>query len=350
MSISSEKLIGIINSSRPNNFEKKWTDLTTDMQQFHFVKTLMGNMRKDVSGGDGVEFNVVYGTGNNAENVGLFDTASPSQQDFIAKGKVPFRFTRVSYSLDERERQLNTNDASRIIDLIDERRLCAQQNMAELIENNFWSKPATSADESTPFGLFYWLVKTSGKTAIADCGFNGGDPDGFADGAAGISTSTIPRWKNWAGNYAAVTKADLVLKMRKAHEETFFVSPIKAPTYESNSIENRYQIFCNYSTKSSLENIGEAQNENLGRDIASMDGSIVFRKNPIMWIPQLDSDTSNPVYFVNWDVIKAMCLKGEFFKEVPMKSATQPRVVSVFTYLSWNTICYNRRRLAVLSV
>ena len=42
--------------------------------------------------------------------------------------------------------------------------------------------------------------------------------------------------------------------------------------------------YVNEDTMSSLEDLGEAQNENLGRDIASMDGQIIFRRVPIIWV------------------------------------------------------------------
>ena len=42
--------------------------------------------------------------------------------------------------------------------------------LAELVENAGWTKPASSSDETEPYGLTYWIVKN------ATTGFTGGLP------------------------------------------------------------------------------------------------------------------------------------------------------------------------------
>ena len=351
MGVSFDQINGFVKATRNDNFERKWTDISQAYLEYYFNNHLLGAGRKNITGGKAYEYNVVYGRSGNAKHVGLYATDNPSQTDKITQASVPFRFTQTSYSFDEREDAFNKPTPTQILDLIQERRHCAMVDLAELNEETFWGKPDSSADKETPFGLYYWLVKTSGATAIANCTFSGGNASGFTDGPGGIDSTTITGWKNWAGNYTNVTKDDLIKKMRKAHRDTNFRSPVSRPTdYVPDSVENRYQIFVNNTTIQSMEDIGEAQNENLGRDLAPYDGMMLFRKNPIFSVPYLDSDSSNPVIFINWDAFKVIVKADEFMKETVVKSATQHRVATVFVDLSWNTICYNRRKLAILSV
>ena len=350
MGYTVSQIQGVIASTRETNPEKKWTDLASEYQEYPGFNHLMNRSNMKYGSGTEIQFNIVYDRNKTAKHTALYEVDSPSQDDYIKQGTVPWIFSQADYSFDIREPKINSGTAEQLIDLVKERKETCRLDLATLVENAFWSKPANSSDARTPFGIFYWIVKASGKTALADTGFNGGNPTGFSDGAAGINSDIYTRWKNWAGNYVTVSKADLIKKMRKAAEETFFVSPMSVPSYEPKSVENRFQVYTNLSVKQDMEDVGEAQNENLGRDIASMDGVMMFRRNPIKWVPLLDSDTSNPVMFLNWDVLTARCLKGEFMRESTQTSATQHNVINAFTDLSWNIVCTNRRRLSILSI
>ena len=44
----------------------------------------------------------------------------------------------------------------------------------------------------------------------------------------------------------------------------------------------------------------------------------MFRQVPVMWVPHLEDDTTNgtdPVYGVNWGVLKPVFLSGEYMRE-----------------------------------
>lgn len=351
MGVSVDQLTGLLAASRAENFEKKWTDISQARQEYFVINHLMGKGRKNVMGGKSYDYNVAYGRSGRAKSFGFYNTDNPSQSDKITQATVPLRLSGTDFSFDVNEEIFNKPDKVQILNLIEERRHMAMLDLAEYMEDVGWGKPDSSTDKLTPYGVAYWIVKSTGKTDIGDCTFNGGNPSGFSDGAGGIDSDTITSWKNWAGNYASVTKADLIKKMRKAHHDTNFVSPISRSTsYVPESVENRYQIFVNNTTMMSLEDVGEAQNENLGRDLAPYDGQMLFRKNPIMQVPFLADDSTNPVYFINWDAFKIITQADIFMKETVKPSGTQHTVVTKFIDLAWNTICYDRRRLAVLSV
>ena len=141
-----------------------------------------------------------------------------------------------------------------------------------------------------------------------------------------------------------------------------FKSPVGTPDYSKTAGDaGRFRLYVKEATLSSFEDIGESQNENLGRDVAPYGGSkdvryvtetLTFRKNPIIWIPQLDdaafTAANNPVYMVDHATFYPVCLKGDFLRETgPNPAPNQHNVFRTFVDLSYNFVCVNRRRNAV---
>jgi len=111
------------------------------------------------------------------------------------------------------------------------------------------------------------------------------------------------------------------------------------------------RLYVNETTISDIEDVGEAQNENLGRDVASMDDKIVFKKHPIEYIEYLDGDTTNPVYMLDKNTITPFVLKGDYLRESDAaRSPKQHNVFEVHVDLSINFVCTNRRANAVAYV
>jgi len=350
MAYTVEQLTGLVNSTISHYGKKKVTDIAADYQDYVVMDKLMKDGKIVYNGGKDYKFNVTKTLGGNARHVGLFQTDDVNVTDSIVQGTVPWKFTQTSYAFDTREEAINSADPTQIVDHIRLRRDREMAGLVELCEQDFWANNATDdTSNKTPFGLPYWVCKSSAKTAIADHGFIGGDPSGFTSGAAGLAVATYPNYQNYAGNYTSVTKDDLVKFMRRACRQTDFKSPIKHPNYDTSGTSQRFQIYVNNDTIEEFEEAGEAQNENLGRDMASMDGTITFKKNPIIWVPFLDADTSAPVYMINWGVFHMACLKDWVLKENTKPAPQQNNVVQTFVELGWNTACEDRRKQAVLS-
>ena len=105
----------------------------------------------------------------------------------------------------------------------------------------------------------------------------------------------------------------------------------------------------NYAVVSVFEESLESQNDNLGHDIAPMDGLPTFRKIMIECVSYLDTDTDNPVYGVNWGTFKPFIKTGWNFKESPaMRIPEKHTCIAVHTDLSYNFVCYDRRQNYVL--
>ena len=351
MAYTVEQLTGLVNATIAQYGRKKVTDIASDIQEYVVMDKLMKENKISYAGGDNYQFNVTKTLGSNARHTALFETDDVNVTDSIVQGTVKWCFTDTSYAFDTREKAINSGDEVQIVDHIRLRRDREMAGLTELCEQDFWANNAVdSTTDKTPYGLPYWVCKVaSGYTTITDHDFVGGDPSGFTGGAAGLPVATYPNYQNYAGNYSTVEKDDLIKAMRRAHRLTKFKSPIKHPNYDSSGLSEKYQIYVNLDTIQEMEEVGEAQNDNLGRDLASMDGSITFRKNPIMWIPYLDSDATDPVYMINWGVFHMACLKDWVLKETTKPAPQQHNVVETFVDLGWNTACEDRRKQAVLS-
>jgi len=348
--LTSDQIADLVLATLDDLGRAAWTDLTTDIQEFSFMPQILKKERVQFGGGAGIKRQVMVKHSGAAEHQGLYETDTVSVQDVMQQARVPWRHTSTNWAYEDREMAMNTG-ASEIYDLVKTRRADSLIALTELMEETFWTQPALTTDTKTPYSIYYWAPKyPSGTTAL---GFNGGNPldqagTSFSD-CAGLNATTYPRWSSFTGQYTLPSKTDLIKKWRKACTYTKFMSPIEMPNYARG--KDRMGYYVNYTTLSALEEIGESQNENLGRDIASMDGMIMFRRRPVTWVPYLDADTAgDPVIGINWSTFYPYFLRGEYLHEQPPeKASNQHRTKECFIDLSWNTLCVDRRRNFVLS-
>lgn len=339
MGLALENIPDLVTTTQKELGKQKWTDIHLDLQEYFMMPQILQKEKVGFHGGYGIQKSVQVDTSGNAKNIRAYDTDSLNAADIMATFTVPFRTTTTHYIFDKGEILANRSP-ERILDFIKGRRTDALSSLAEKMEKDGWGKPDDSSDDLDPYGVEYWIVKN------ATTGFNGGAATGFTT-VGGISPTTYPNWRNYTAQYTNVTRTDLVRKMRRAYRQIQFKAPVPHPNYEQSS---RYGIYVNDDVIGLIEEVGEAQNENLGRSITSMDGKILFRGSPINWVPQLDSDTDDPVYMLNWGTFHPIFRKGDYMEEgkatqIPNKH----RSFVVHTDLTWNTECVNRRRNAVIS-
>ena len=342
MAITVDDIGDMIVSTRKHEGELRWTDIASELQHYHALPQLLKEEKVLFDAGRGIQRNLQVEFGNAARNVGLYENDNVNVPDVMKTIDIPWRHTTTDYAIERREIAMNRKP-ERIVELIRTRRAASMISLAKRIETDFWSKPVDSSDETTPFGVFYWIVPNSTQ------GFNGGNPAGFTAGAGGLDSSVYTEWANWTDQYVEVSKDDLVDKMNLAYLKTDFMSPVDIPDYQRGA--DRYVIYCNLETYRKFRRIGERQNENIGNDIDAYNGKIRFNDNPIRWVPQLDTDATNPVLFINWAIFFIGFLEGEYMNEdKPRRAPNQHTVVKVHIDLSWNTVCDNRRRLAALTL
>jgi len=318
-----------------------WTDLALEYTEYVSAQLLSSKSVVE-QGGPSISFRIKTRNTGNARTSGLFDQDITKVEDVMISASVPWakQTTNFSYDVDEPEFQ---SDRETIIKILQIRKHDAESDMAELMEQLFWSAPTSSTD-AKPFGIPFWIQKSSTTPAG---GHTGGNPGGFAAGCAGVSSTDYPRWRNWSFNYTQPTTDDLVKKVKKALAFTNFVAPVPHP--ELGFGKSDYNIYTTYRVMEPLERLAETRNDNLGSDLAKYIGTVTIGGVPVKWVPYLEAnDTSDPLYGVNWRTLRPIIKKGANMRlNPPIQGARQhtTRTVHIDNWMNW--IAYNRRLLWV---
>lgn len=342
MPLQAADIADLVSTTQRELGRLKWTDISLDLQNYIALPRILRKERVEFGSGYEIQWNVQVANAGGARNVGLYATDSVNVADVMQTARAPYRHTNVAYAIERREVAMNREPA-RIVQLVKVRRHTAMNDLAELMETNFWTKPTDSTDNVKPFGVPYWVVKSN------TTGFNGTNPSGFTSGAGNLSSSTYPNWANYTAQYTNVTTDDLVRKVRAALVKCNFVAPDPQPDYARGG--HRYGLYTNYDVIGPLEELAVQQNENLGSDLASMDGRAMIRRIPLTYVAYLDADTNDPVFGLDWSVFYPCFLESEYMNEMTMPPAsTQHTVINTHIDNSYNFKCTNRRNLFVIAL
>ena len=325
-----------------SNFKKgKWTDISLEYPDY--IASRVINRYKNVErGGPDLRFKLQTKNTGLARNTGMFDQDVTGVEDLTIEGVVTWTKQTVNWSYDIDEPLFQSDPETIISELLIREHAC-YNDMAELNEENLWGAP-TSSDDKRPMGIPFWMQKDASTTP--EGAFNGGNPSGWTAGCANISSTTYPRWKNWTFGYSAVTPDDLVRKVKKALYATQFKAPHPHP--ELGFGKSDFHIFTTYAVREPLERLAESRNDNLGKDVAKYINQVTIGGVPLEAVHYLDAnDSSDPLYGVNWSVIRPFVKKGANMRQIK-KDAPLQRTVKQIHYDTWmNWICYNRRALWV---
>ena len=334
----------LITTTQKKKGRLRFTQIATDLQWHEVFGRLLKRERVTLESGEGIQRNVMWDHSDSADVVGMFEDDQVSFKDVMTTFSVPWRHMRTFWLWERREMLMNRGP-ERIVSLMQARRVASMIALARKIEQLFWSSPPSSSDKKHLFGVPYWITQNDTE------GFYGGNHTNFAGGKGGLDADTYTRFKNYTGQYAEISKYDLIRKMRAAHVKCDWRSPIDIRDYRRGNGQ-RFRIYVPYNVISEIEEVGEKQNENLGRDIASMDGKMVFRGHPIVWVPYLDTSsiTNKPVYMLDFNDIEIAVLQGDYLRETkPKESATNHNALVVFVDLTCQILFNNVRTHAVFT-
>jgi len=318
-----------------------FTDLQTDLSDHVAVRELWDKRKKKFTGGYEWTFQAQTDHNHSARSVGLYETDGTQLTDTFVQGKVSPRHINASYIYDQHEPAFQQGSVA-VVNLVKSRYIGMIISYFEYLEEVLWGKPTDSADDKTPFGVSYWVLKHATE------GFNGANPTGFTAGRAGIDSETYTRWSNWAAQYADITTADLLRKMRRASRRTNFRSPVSHANPDMGAMGNG--IYVNDPTVGLLEEKLEQNNMNLGNDLASKDGKTLFKSTPIQYAPFLNYDSTDPVYMLDWKSLGIGVMAGwEKNVSKPMPVANKSKVRRVDLDVTLNMVCTDLRRQAVIS-
>jgi len=316
----------------------------------------------EISGGKGIGQLMMIDHGGRSRHVDALDEDVVRIIDHLTKARVDF--TRLTDSVSYTADQLDENKGKELItNLIAPSKRAMHLRVIETLEEDFFVTPDAN-DDKTPWSLKYWVVKAPAGTTEGGYTNGTGYPTGFTD-VAGLSLTKVPQYRNYNDLYTSLTKEDAILKMKRAHRRTNWRSPRPQAGFKGDSSERRI-LLSNETVCEGFEVLAEGQNENLGQDLASMHsgrripglgvnnetGEVVFKKHPLIHAPLLDDDTSNPIYGLDMEYIKAATCKGTNMKMgafVNLAAGKQHNVYSANFDHKYQYICFNRRPQWVIS-
>ncbi len=322
-----------------------FVDLQTDITDHVAVRELWKGKRKKFDGGLDWRFDLQIDHNYSARAVGMYETDGTSVTDTMINGKISPRHVNAHYIYDQREPAFQRGGVS-IVDYIKTKYVAMMVSFFEYLEPVLWSKPTDDTDVRTPYGVAYWVTAgTNGQE-----GFYGLNASGFDSGRAGISSGTYARWSNWFADYTAIAKEDLIRKMRKSHRNIQFRSVVSHSEPVVGGMQNG--IYTNDTVVGIMEELLEAQNMNLGNDLASKDGRTLFKGTPITYVPKLDDnvDYTDPVLMLDWKWLAIGVLSGwEDQLTKPYMVPDKHLVRRVDKDVTLNMICTNLRKQALMS-
>lgn len=317
----------------------RFTEIATDIQHFTAMRNLLKKNRVLFESGYAFQWDVMVNDNGSAANVGLAAEDNVNIVDGMTQATADWRYTTCNYGIIGQTIAMNREPA-RIVDYVKTRRIMALISLVKLMEVNFWGPPPAVNDVLTPWGVNTWIVKASTQ------GFNGGVPSGYS--TVGLNPTTFPRWQNWTDLYVAVSVDDFVRRARKMATFIDWTPPVDGiPSFNTG---DEYGYYANYGVIQPLEELLVSQNDNLGHDVASQDGKLLFRRTPVMWIPQLEADTTNPFYAINWGVFKTAILQDWWLLETHIPNYPGQHTISAhFMDLAYQFIARNKRNHGVLA-
>ena len=319
----------------------KWTDISLDLQNYTMLKRIMAN--SDERSGEFMRDNIQTSNMGHARMTGLYEVDTYNNTDITNKTTVPFRFFNTYALWDVNEVAMNAGDRVQLINLMKLRIHSSRNDAHVLAESQGWSKPADSTDVTSLWGIPYWVVKNASGSGEG----SGGNPTGFSSGAGSISSSTVTKWANWADGYSTISQSDFVRSCRRAVRQCEFTDP---DPYAAAGSGQKWGLYTNIDVLQELEEYGENRTDNLGGDIAVMEGKMTFRRVPVTWVPYLDDDTRDPMYGINWNFFGWSSLKGRNMVQSPQENpSNMHNCVAINTDNGGNFRCWNRRAQFVLS-
>lgn len=343
MPLTVQDIADMIEATHKNRQKDKFNQIAQRAVEFPAFAYFVKRKRVKMATGSLIHRTVMLSTSNQSRQVGLYQTDTMNVADNMGAAEAPWRHTNTPYGWDVREIFMQSGP-ERIFDIMKARRADAELSRVQNMSTQLWSTPTADSDKTTIWGFPYWVVIN------ANTGFNGAAAYGSTTG--GLSHAN---WQNYTAQYAAVTKTDLIDKMIDAARKTRFVSPISIEDYKQ-GVTERFKIFAPLTVVKGIEKLQEQQNDSLGSDVAPMFGKANFNRTPITWEPELDSTgtattaAKAPVYMLDLDYWEPTFLESDFERvSKPTQAPNQHNVLAVHIDDSWNLMCTDRRRQAVIA-
>lgn len=313
------------------------TDLTSDIQEYYALPKLLTEEKVTIQDGKDVRFKLMFDDNGAGRWTQLYDVDQYNRKNVLAEGVATWTHFNTSWSIDTQEVDLQGGE-TKIVDLMKTQRDGARISEVKMVERAFWAAPTSSADLDHPCGVAYSIVKTGSGTGS----FAGTVPSGWTT-VYGITPNTAAgtvgaRWMNWCFEYGTAVIDDEVDKVAVAMKKCGFRPPVSGMATTARAAGQRFGLYTTFDNCRSLEKLVKDQNDNLGNELDIVDGTARIRKATLNWVPELDDNTSHPlygkapIYGIDWNSFFAVVKSGWWRKPTGPRQSTQQRLVIVCDY------------------
>jgi hypothetical protein len=327
-----------------NTFQRNdYVDISMPFPQYIAAEIMQDKSRLKESAGHTEQWQVKTKNEKNTRVTGLFDKDKTSIENVWTTAQLNLVMYTTNFSFDVNERVFSQG-AQQIVDYVKAREKGMLNEFWATMEEHLWSAgpPAPTNAPAPIFGIPFWLQKAA--DSVTTYGLYGLNPSGYTSGAAGISSTTYPQWANPAGIYGSVTLEDFVSKLTEMKERSTFIAP-----HDANQLVKpggwNYGMYTTYPVLRELRLHMEGKNDSAGWDISKMGQHIAFGGVPIKYVEYLtQTDVSDPIYGVNWNIFKFLYVKGLFMRksdQITVADSHNMRVVHLDT--STQLTCEDRR-------
>ena len=356
MGIDNDQLIDLVRTTL-KDLPKGQFEIAWDSQEFEFCRIYQQNRRK-VDGGTSIQRNIVLDETGAASYRRLYDTDQPSVENVQTQIDVPWTQLGTNYSWDVLEIMRNKASGKGYIDLLESRRLERLWGLAELIEDRGWLTPTSATDNLFPYGVPYYLNFRA--TSNSGSGFDG-QTIRYSDGttgtvAAGIDAAVESKWRNYAATYVSANN-ELLRTLRRAFLLTRFRPPVNISNAPGSDAPGSFRkLYANADVCVELQDLADKRDDNTspkdlaGKALIDVEGTTYFNRVPLVYIPQLDGVTEDPLYYVDFDKFQPIVQDGYWMEEgKPMMDRRQHTTVTVFVDAAHQNLCTNRRTVGFVA-
>jgi hypothetical protein len=339
--LTDSEFLDLVAGTLRNMDKPNWENIAQELQIYEVMGKWMKSDRMIIGDGRSIVRFLMTNIPESCRHVGNLEEDVVNIEDVMDEIEVPFVKLTTNWAITRPETEDNTGK-SLIFNVMAPRRAARMLDVASTLETTAWAAPSAT-DARLPWGVLYYVVKNATQ------GFTGARPSGFTT-VAGIDPTSVTDWCNWSDTYETISYEDLIEAIDLATIRTKFISPVSVPD-NRRALAQRFRLYCNVPSGLALKRLYRSQNQDLGVDLAVEDGLVTVKGHPIVPLPILDADTSNPFYGLDMNTFYPVVKSGSNFRESePRYAPTQHDVLVVYVDHRYNYLCVNRKANFVIYV
>lgn len=312
---------------------------------------------KKLDGGKKVTFDLSLGDTGNGMFKKMYQTDTPNVANVVKEGEVQWVDYQNSFSYAIQELEVNRGNKTRIFDLLRNRKLNCARETADDLEGAGWITPESATDTDKPHGIAGWIVPGTADSTGDFYGYlphytTADDASSAYSTIAGLSCSSTAnnRFANWYADHNGKLDDSCLKLLRRAIRKTHFQTPVVADqAIDPESDFSNFRLYTNSDVLDEFEEIATKSDDQIGTDLGKYAGAVIFKRIPIIYIDELDTDRTyirggDPIYGINHNHFYPVVLSGINFEwRKPMNKVGQHDVFTVYLDLRFAYVCDNRK-------